>query len=51
MSVSAKDLNNLMLSYGFQYNKAYDLDYRVISSYGNNNERRISNTLRIRATT
>ena len=51
MSFIAKDLNNLMLNYGFQYNKAYDLDFRVISSYGNNNERRTSNTLRIRATT
>lgn len=51
LSFIAKDLNNLMLNYGFQYNKAYDLDFRVISSYGNNNERRISNTLRIRATT
>jgi hypothetical protein len=51
MSFIAKDLNNLMLSFGFQYNRAYDLDFRVISSYGNNNERRTSNTLRIRATT
>ncbi|MCE2833970.1 MAG: SusE domain-containing protein [Chitinophagaceae bacterium] len=51
MSFIAKDLNNLMLNYGFQYNRAYDLDFRVISSYGNNNERRTSNTLRIRATT
>lgn len=51
MSFIAKDLNNLMLNFGFQYNRAYDLDFRVISSYGNNNERRTSNTLRIRATT
>jgi starch-binding outer membrane protein SusE/F len=51
LSFLAKELNNLMLSYGFQYNKAYDLDFKVVSSYGNNNERRTSNTVRIRATT
>jgi hypothetical protein len=50
ISFLAKELNTIMLNYGFQFNRAYDLDLRVISSYGNNNERRTSNTVRIRAT-
>ena len=39
-----------MLAWGFEFNKAYDLDVRVISSRANNNERKISNILKIRAT-
>ncbi|NDC77963.1 MAG: hypothetical protein EBZ67_08840 [Chitinophagia bacterium] len=50
ITFSAKELNTIMLNYGFLFNRAYDLDMRVISSYGNNNERRISNTVRIKAT-
>jgi hypothetical protein len=49
-SFLAKELNTIMLNYGFEFNKAYDLDMRVISSYANNNERRNSNTVKIRAT-
>ena len=50
LSFTAKELNTIMLNYGFQFNKAYDLDVRVVSSYANNNERRTSNTVKIRAT-
>lgn len=49
-SFLAKELNTIMLNYGFEFNKAYDLDVRVISSYSNNNERLLSNTVKIRAT-
>ncbi len=49
-SIVAKDLNTAMLAWGFEFNKAYDLDVRVTSSYGNNNERLASNILKIRAT-
>src|SRR6185312_11700496 len=35
----AKDLNNILLGYGFPYNVAQDMDVRLISSYANNNER------------
>lgn len=45
-----KDLNTLMLNYGFAFNVAYDVDVRVISSYGNNNERFVSNTVKIKYT-
>jgi hypothetical protein len=48
---TAKELNNIMLSFGFEYNKAYDLDVRVVSSYANNNEKRNSNIVKIKATT
>jgi hypothetical protein len=51
LQMTAKELNTIMLNYGFLFNKAYDLDMRVISSYANNNEKRLSNTVRIRATT
>ena len=47
----AKDLNAILLGYGFAYNTAYDMDVRVTSSYGNNNERLTSNTLKLRVTT
>ena len=49
-SIVAKDLNAMMLAWGFEFNKAYDLDVRVTSSYGNNNEKLASNILKIRAT-
>lgn len=49
-SIMAKEFNNVMLAWGFDFNKAYDLDIRVTSSYGNNNEQRRSNILKIKAT-
>lgn len=50
ISFTARELNNILLGYGFEFNKAYDIDVRVISSYANNNERRFSNVVKIRAT-
>jgi len=47
----AKELNTIMLNWGFEYNKAYDLDFRVISSYGNNNERLLTNVVKVNAKT
>lgn len=49
-SFIAKDLNAILLSYGFEFNKPYDMDVRVTSSYGNNNEQKKSNTLKLRMT-
>jgi starch-binding outer membrane protein SusE/F len=49
-SIVAKELNAAMLGWGFEFNKAYDLDVRVAASYGNNNELKYSNILKIRAT-
>jgi hypothetical protein len=47
---TARELNNIMLGYGFEFNKAYDMDVRLISSYANNNERRVSNVIKIKGT-
>jgi hypothetical protein len=49
-SFTGKELNNILLGFGFKFNIAYDIDVRVISSYGNNNERYYSNVVKIRAT-
>lgn len=38
-SFLAKELNAILLGFGFAYDKAYDMDIRLISSYANNNER------------
>lgn len=46
----AKDLNNIVLGFGFPYNVAQDMDVRLISSYANNNERINSNTITIKVT-
>lgn len=47
---TARELNNILLGFGFEFNKAYDVDTRVISSYANNNEKRNSNVVKIKAT-
>jgi starch-binding outer membrane protein SusE/F len=46
----AKELNAILLSFGFAYNKPYDVDIRVVSSYSNNNEQYKSNTLKLKMT-
>ena len=45
-----KDLNAILLGFGFNYNVAYKIDARIISSYGNNNEQLTSNVLTLTAT-
>ena len=49
-SMTAKELNDIMLSFGFAFNTAYTIDVRVTSSYGNNNEKYTSNTIQLQAT-
>ncbi|HOZ69895.1 MAG TPA: SusE domain-containing protein [Chitinophagaceae bacterium] len=49
-TLTGKELNNILLNYGFALGTPYDLDIRVISSYGNNNESYQSNVLKIRVT-
>jgi hypothetical protein len=46
----AKQINSMLLARGYAFNTPVDMDVRVISSYGNNNERIYSNTLKIRMT-
>jgi len=49
-AIIAKEINTAALGFGFAYNTPYDMDVRVISSYGNNNERYNSNTVKLRYT-
>ena len=49
-SMLSKEINAVALSFGFAFNTAYDMDIRVISSYGNNNERYTSNTVKLKYT-
>lgn len=49
-SLIAKDLNNMLLNYGFEFNKQYSVDVRVISSYRNNNEQYNSNVVTLKVT-
>ena len=49
-SLVAKDLNSILVDRGYAFGVPVDMDVRVISSYGNNNEQKISNTVRIKMT-
>lgn len=49
-SYTAKELNNILLGFGYAFNAPVDMEVRVISSYLNNNERLTSNVLKIRMT-
>ncbi|MEP6926074.1 MAG: SusE domain-containing protein [Ginsengibacter sp.] len=47
---TAKELNSILLNYGYAFGVPYNINVRVISSYANNNEQLISNTLTISIT-
>jgi starch-binding outer membrane protein SusE/F len=49
-SFTAKQINTVALGFGFSYNVAYNMDVRVISSYANNNEQYLSNTVTVSVT-
>lgn len=49
-SFIAKDLNAILIGFGFQFGVPYDVDIRVISSYSNNNEQLTSNVLTLQIT-
>lgn len=49
-SITAKELNNILLGFGFTFNVPGNIDVRLISSYSNNNEQLFSNTITINAT-
>jgi len=47
-SLTGRELNNILLNFGFKPGTAYDVDVRLKSSYGNNNELYLSkNALKI----
>lgn len=47
---TAKELNAILLGYGFSFGVAYTMDVRITSSYSNNNEKLISNVLKVKMT-
>ena len=47
---TAKELNTILLSFGFSFNVPYDIEVRLTSSYANNNEQITSNTIKLTAT-
>lgn len=49
-SFTAKELNSILLGFGFDFGIAYGIDIRVVSSYANNNDQKISNVISITAT-
>ena len=49
-AITGRELNNILLNYGFALGTPYKLNVRVISSYGNNNEKYTSNTLTVTVT-
>ncbi|HEX3024203.1 MAG TPA: hypothetical protein VHP12_03240, partial [Chitinophagaceae bacterium] len=50
-SFTAKQLNTILLNYGLAYKTAYNLDFRITSSYANNNNQLKSNTVVVNFTT
>jgi starch-binding outer membrane protein SusE/F len=49
-SMTAKQINTLVLGMGGTYNVPYTIEARVISSYSNNNDQLTSNTITIKVT-
>jgi hypothetical protein len=46
---TAKEMNDLLLSLGFDFDVTYGIQARVISSYGNNNDRLVSQPISLTA--
>jgi starch-binding outer membrane protein SusE/F len=44
----AKEINSILLGFGFAFNTEYDVDVRLTSSYANNNEQYHSNVLKLK---
>lgn len=50
ITFTAKELNTILLGFGFSFNVPYSIEARLISSYVNNNEQITSNTIKLTAT-
>lgn len=50
LSLTGKELNAILLNYGFNLGEAYEMDARIISSYANNNEQYTSNVIKLSVT-
>lgn len=49
-SFTGKEINNMLLNYGFALGVPVDLDFRITSSYANNNQQLRSNIVKVRVT-
>ncbi len=49
-SFSAKQINTMLLGWGFAFGVAYPVDIRITSSYANNNEQYMSNIVTVQMT-
>jgi len=49
-SITGKELNDILLGFGFNFNVAYGINARITSSYANNNDIKVSNVINITAT-
>jgi hypothetical protein len=49
-SFTAKELNNMLLARGYAFNVPVDMDVRLTTSYANNNERIVANTVKVKMT-
>lgn len=49
-SITGRELNAILIGYGFTLGSPYNMEARVVSSYGNNNERYFSNTINLSVT-
>jgi starch-binding outer membrane protein SusE/F len=47
---TAKQINTILLGFGFSFNVTYNVDVRVVASYTNNNDPQTSNTLTLTVT-
>ena len=47
---TSKELNTILLGYGFSFGVGYDMDIRITASYGNNNDQTRSNTIKVKMT-
>ena len=48
-SITSKELNQILLDFGFSFNTPYGLDARITSSYVNNNDMKMSNVIKLTA--
>lgn len=49
-TLTGKELNNIMLNYGYAIGTAYNMDVRVSSAHNNNNEKFYSNIVKVAVT-
>lgn len=47
---TAKQINTIALGFGFSFGVTYNMDVRMVSSYANNNEQLMSNTITLQVT-